>query len=718
MLMLAPTTFVQKLVQSSATRYPSLTGLHKSISPGSLAGFLYALCIAVLLLVAAVGWGRLTGKLLRLGPMPASIACVTGIATIIALGGWINLAHLIYAGVLLAMVAIGLVLYIIFRRKVSGEYRWTRQWNGASLPVRIVIAIAFTLALLRVCATIRLATFDSFDDGPGYLTYPHKMLQAHSFAPDPFSERRVTTSVGGGYFLQSVAVSATSLANVAMADRTLGLILLGGILFDLGILFGLSISQIAWLELLAYLVPMELINLTFIILPISMLLGMVWMIWQSIGEKDSKPFRYALLAGVLGGAAISLKSTYLPCVGAFAAFPYLFLLGRRKAKLACWLPIFAGLGAFVVLVAWMYAMKQTSGTYLFPILGRGVDYSSYGLFQSAQKFPSTRRVIKIFLQGFALLILTAIQYLAAWPRGVTLAISEESPDRRAWFSISILVAAAIAITAINYASGGDSIWRYNFPQFFCAILIYFVVAASILRTRPESGIARTTFTFAVISLVGMIFYYDAAGKHPQPFRELATAWRDFGPSLRASLSGQDLENPQIRAEYRAIEKSLPAHAIALENTAYPFLFNYGRHQIFIADWPGGASPAPGWPFRSGSNSLAGYLANHAIRYVVYDYGYGRWTDVEGCAALEGNDLNSQWLKQQWWLSILSHNQFDHLRSHFDSVYDDGKIVVIDLARPVANAPAESPAWNFQTDKDEMCSAVLQNYLENPLPSAK
>lgn|GEM_PF-1471599 len=711
---LASASLLQQLRLTAIPAYPVLTGLHRPITLRSLGWFFYALSWAWALLVSCTGWGRLAAKLARVRPLPASVACATGIAVLIFLGGLLNLVHAIYATVLFAMVAIGLVLYFLLRRARPQKFEWNRFWEQTPSAARLLLIAALLLLVFRVAATVRMGVVNNLDDGPGYLTFPHKMLQVHDFAPDPFSERRVANSLGGGYFLQSFVAAAASLSNIGMADRALGLILLGGVLFDLAILFELSAMQIAWLELLAYIVPQQAMNLTFIVLPVVLLLGMVWLMWRSLDEESPHPAACALLAGALGGAAISLKSTYLPCVGAFALLPPLFLLGKKRS--AWKLPLLAGLGALAVLAAWMIAMKTTSGTWLFPVLGHGIDYSSYGLFPAARKFPTTRRLIKVFLQGGALIVLAATQFAAMKRAKASGDASMDNVARRVWFSAAILIAAAAAITAVNYASGGDSVWRYNFPQFFCAVLVYFIVAASIRRMRPASSDARVVYVLAAICLFAMLFYYDAAGKRPQPFREVGMAWRDYVPSIRASLSGRRLENPQVRAEYRAVENSLAPHTLALENTAFPFLFNFRLHKIWIADWPAAASPAPGWPLRSDTAALAPYLRNHSVRYVIYDYGYGRWMDAEGCKALESHDLNSEWLLEQWRLSIVSHSQFDRLADRYRSVYNDGRIVVIDLAHPATAAVTPPPSWTLDTNKDAMCSAVMAAYLAQPPPA--
>src|SRR5665213_187741 len=698
------TPLAQTLTSLNLPPYPSVTGLPQPITIRSLAGFAGSLAWAWLLLVSFTGWGRWTGKLFRVQRLPASVACSLGIAAIVFLGGWLNLLHAIYPSALIALTAIGLAFYIALRGQRPETYNWSSVWKSSSLPSKILLFLTLLILAMRIAATIRLGTMNTLDDIAAYMVFPHKMLAVHSFAIDPFSDRRVISSLGGAYFLQAIVIAATSLSHIAMADRTLGLLLLGGILFDFGIAFDLSIPQIALLEFLAYLVPIETINLTFIILPVSILLGMAWLLWRTAEESAKDRWKDAFLAGALGGTAIAMKSTYLPIVGAFVAIPCWIILGRRQIKPAFRLFIIAGLGSVCVLLAWMIAMKQTSGTYLFPILGHGIDYSNYGVIQVQQVFHSYRSFLKIFFQGAVLVAMALWQlYLG-------------NKSRRSKFSAGILIAAALAITAFNYKSGGDFIWRYNFPQFFCAIIIFYLASAGARNSVPSLGRrGRLLFFLGILSLVAMIFYYDAAGHDPRPFRQITLEWGDYRPSLRASVTGLHLASPQIEAEYAAAEKSLPPNATALENTAYPFLFNYANHEIMIADWPGAASPSQAWPFRANDAQVGQYLTHHSIHYLIYDYGYARWEDVEACTALATPLRNSEELSLLWWMSVLAHHQFDHLRTQYASNYDDGQIAVIDLDSLRQDAPAPADIWTLDTSKEQICSAVLARYLANPLP---
>ncbi len=376
------TSWLNQLIDYNIPRLYSVTSSPQPITAKSVGEFLYACGWGWLLLIAFTGWGRAMARLLRIRQVPAAVACVLGISVAIFLGGLLNLVHAIYTGVLIGLVLIGLVLYVLTRGDRPVEYQWKGFWKRAHPLSRALIIVAILVFLLRAAGTVRMGEFYIADDSAAYLVFPQKMLATHTFAADPFSERRVTSDLGAPYFLQSFVISATSLPHIAMADRGLGLILLAAILFELGIAFRLSAFQIMLLEFLACLVPQETFNLTFIVLPVAILLGLVWMVWRALEQDTFTSFRYSILAGVIGGAVISLKSTYLPITGTLLLIPYLLLLGRRNLKLALQLFLLAALSAVITIAAWMITMKLSSGTYLFPLLGRGLDYSRLHLFHS------------------------------------------------------------------------------------------------------------------------------------------------------------------------------------------------------------------------------------------------------------------------------------------------------------------------------------------------
>ncbi len=699
--MLAPSPLVEQFKNYHFPEYPSVTGLPQPITARSVGEFFFALAWGVLLLVAFVGWGRTIGRLLRVQSLPTSVACSLGIATIIFVGGFLNLAHAIYVPVLLSSTVVGLVLYATQLEQRPALYRWKQFWKAAAPWARFLMIVALIILALRVAATVRLAEFDINDDSAAYLVFPKAMLATHSFAPGPFSDRHVISSLGGGYLLQAFVIAATSLANIGMADRTLGLLLVFAGVWDLAIAFGLTFEEIALLEFVAYLIPQQTSNLTFVILPIALLLSVMWFVFQTSADKTRRLWSYALLAGAVGGAAVTLKSTFLPSVGAFCLFPFLMMNWRRK-KLAITLPVIAGVGAILVTAAWMIAMKHVGGAYLYPILGRGVDYSSYGVFSSFKIAQTPRTIIKLFLHAFALLMLGAIFAWLGLKKRVSL------------FGLSVLLSAAFATTAFNVTSGGDSIWRYDFPTFFSAILIFSIACMALSREEFSPRRKKLAFATAVLSLLGCIFYYDISGANPELFRQAKWEASRYRPALRASLSGLHLASPVILREYQAINAALPSHGTALENVGYPFLLNNKLHQIFLMDWPGAASPKPGWPFGKSSAALARYLQKNSVQYVLYDYRYARWMDAKSCQVMEMPHHYSTELYVLFWMSLLSQNQLDHLRSHYHSIYDDGNIAIIDLADRIPKTVIEEPVWTLATDKDRICSEVMARYLADPL----
>jgi hypothetical protein len=278
-----------------------------------------------------------------------------------------------------------------------------------------------------------------------------------------------------------------------------------------------------------------------------------------------------------------------------------------------------------------------------------------------------------------------------------------------------MIAAAVGITAFNLAAGGDSIWRYGFPQFFSAIVIYSISLAA--ASNDEFRVRRRLLesSLAMISLAACVFYYDVSGRKPQLFRQALWESAHYGAALRASLSGRHLSNPMTVAEYQGMEAALPAQNVILEDVPYPFLLNQKKHTIYQMDWPGAAGPAPGWPFTSNTAALAQYLRKNSVRYIAYDYEYARWIDISSCAVLERPQYYSTELYVLFWMSLLTHSQFNDLRSRYQSAYDDGKVTVIDLQSPRLNPPVSPPVWTLDTSKKQMCSVVLARYLANPLP---
>ena len=164
-------------------------------------------------------------------------------------------------------------------------------------------------------------------------------------------------------------------------------------------------------------------------------------------------------------------------------------------------------------------------------------------------------------------------------------------------------------------------------------------------------------------------------------------------------------------EYRAVESAVPAKAIALNVSMDSFLFHDSDHKRFLLDdWPGAAGPPPGWPLTQGPEAVTEYLSRNSVRYVVYGYQYANWSAMKACQFFPNVAHFSEADETLELLSLVTLHQFDQIRALHKTIYDDGKIAVIDLESPASTHAAMEPDWTLSTSTARMCTAVAQRYI--------
>jgi hypothetical protein len=159
--------------------------------------------------------------------------------------------------------------------------------------------------------------------------------------------------------------------------------------------------------------------------------------------------------------------------------------------------------------------------------------------------------------------------------------------------------------------------------------------------------------------------------------------------LKSALLDTPIVPPKVEAEYAAVQQAIPTDAAALASVDNPFLFDFRAHSIHIADYPGAASPPPGWPARQDGEALARYLLANHLRYLVYDYAYFADFDLEAPHVI-ADASRTQWIHSEAQITLRSHQQYAELARTRLHLYDDGKIYILDLATP---ANGSNPAPN-------------------------
>jgi hypothetical protein len=235
-------------------------------------------------------------------------------------------------------------------------------------------------------------------------------------------------------------------------------------------------------------------------------------------------------------------------------------------------------------------------------------------------------------------------------------------------SLALLLSAAAGTAIMAYALGGLDVYRYTFP-FVCVAIIILMTELLAHSGLVHQGQTQRAYRLMAVLAAGML---------------IGTYWNNSGQmyfglieNIRLELHGEPLISVREIDQHIRMQQSIPEGATVLTRLEKPFLLNFRRNQIFIADWPGGASLPPGMPAFKGSEALADYFVSKSIRYIAYSHASEAAFSKETFARRAKPN-------QHPWVKTAAQNAFDfqdnlqdlgRTRKH---IYDDGEIFVLDL----------------------------------------
>jgi hypothetical protein len=638
----------------------------------SLVHFTEALLWCVLLFVSIAGYGAILLRLSGLRRPSITLAAISGVTVVIFLGGCLNLLRAITPPILLAMILIGLLAAVLLRIAIteSEAQAETVRPPFPSPASRAVLLLLFFVALIfavRLGATVHAGQYQASDDYNYYLGAPVKMLQLHHYAADPFSERRILTSIGGSYFLQTLVLIALPLESVQMADRTLGLILLAFLAYSLGGRFRLTAAQRAVFAFLVLFTPQVQFNLTFVLLPSALFFGLVYLA-ANHKALPANGILLGLLLGTVTGAVSSMKSTYLVHSVIFVVTIAVFHGRRSDFTAGARTLLFAVLGAFLVMAPWMIANHSAVGTFFYPSLGLGYHYDAYGLYPAPSGAGLHIILHKVVPFCIPLLLLFVLEWFLVGRDG--------QRDEQGEAILALSFAAFAAAMLVGIATGGDSIRRYNYPCMLPAIILLYVVFCRRANTSSETGRWRLLQAGSVaFTVVAAISIWG---------NRLSNEFMQIPWSLGFTLHDTPIVPPEVKAEYTAMQRAIPTDGPVLATVNNSFLLDFRSRDIKVADFPGAASLPPGWPSLQNGDSLARYLLANHIRYLIYDHA-GFAGDEAIAPSVIADPNRTQWIHSEIAITLRSYQQFAELGRSRRHIYDDGQMYVLDLA-----TPAETP----------------------------
>jgi hypothetical protein len=564
-------------------------------------GAVFLWCLAVLL--SLIGFGRMVAMIVG-GEMTRKagwgLHAVWGAGFFIFLGGLL--------GVFSACVEANITLIIMAGAAV---FVWTSF--GAWRPVRADFAalpwgiwLLFAVAALTFASGIFQQTYvNNADDLPAYYHFCEKLLETGSF-DDPFSWRRLA-SLGGHTLLQCSILARGSWANAQAFEAALcPVILLGLILGFHGGALGRS-----WLGLLlalaAITTPILHLNTA------SHLTGTIFFLglFVTLDLVDRGAAGRRRMAAPIALVAAGLCSLRAQDIGAAGGALGLFWLGswikdKRSARQALMEGVIWCGSVFAALLPWMIMSYVSSGSPLFPLF-QGNNSLDFNPQRMAMPLPDTVKFMAAAMTHPALwpwlLCLAAAPFLRPGPAVLAAAVS------------AVLIALLLAY-GLNLAPD-ITIPRYVQPLMLAAGLAVMMTAAVAPR--------RWWLALALALLVSL---------PDLPARAQGLAGRVPAVFQRHGTKMPDTFNSGVVANYRNAQLLIPEGKRILVCGDFPFLFDHARNPIWIIDFPHGASPPPGLPYRKPPEETKRYLRALGVEYVIYPdfsrsldlYNRGFWTE--------------------------------------------------------------------------------------------
>jgi hypothetical protein len=619
------------------------------------------------------------------------------------MGGFLEIAGLVRTSILAAIVLVGDILFV--RSLVRDRFRVPEfvvnlrallRMNKAAGPL-LLLLVAFST--IRLLGNLEARYFHVNDDLGGYLSFPAEMLQLGTLPSDPFSERRVTSGLGGSYFLQTFTISAGDPRTARFIDWGFGSVLYLGVVIAICRKLKLSDVTILALALLTFVIPLRRTNSTMVVLPAA-LFGALFFLELAPDLDDLPIWTRPALMGITAGAIATLKSTYLPPAVLICALYYFGeLVAKRRGSLLLQGAICA-LAAGFCLFPWMLDQKHKEGTYLFPVLGRGYEASAYGIVP----LPSGSHALSDLPLNFWAAILPLVApFLIAIPAGF---IAQQQNVQLRWLkAATFFLAVTIATFVVALATSGDSIGRYTLPFVAPGVIVFIAHAirwSDLLKRRRPTWL-NATLAFCALWLGAVVVRY---GIQEHIYQQYVT---DLGlPSPSPDVMPFSVTTEKNRVA--ALQASVPPGQPMLEHLFVSYPLDFRRNPIFIADFPGMAGPFPGMPVGKGPELLRQYLLAQHIRFLAFSYGRGKFFDITPQFTLWQLINNPKlggrhtWLYIQNKVGVDAQTNFDILARKYAHTYDDGEACMLDLQTPASIVRERSE--------------IFANHQQNPGPRSR
>jgi hypothetical protein len=602
----------------------------------------------------------------------AYLYCPVGIGFLCGLGSLFNYCEIVKPMILVAVIVMGVCIFAIANISLL-DFLKRAQLRIHSLSIyTFCVGICLSLVYLASFGDLQ---FNLHDDYHAYLVGPVKMLQTGSLGPDPFSERRLVSGYGGNAMLLAYMLSGSNMIYLHALDWGVGKLMLLSVIFLYAIRSRLTVVTIVMMLGVILMLP-PAVNLTVMIVPMTLILGAWLLIWelattvQAGHLSDVFKWKYVSILSLILSGLISLKTSFIPlAIMTVCIFTY-FSGISWKAKL-----LHGGAAIFLIsllTVFWALELFTSSHTLLYPLLGKGVHGSVYGYFNSPlENFfslshwrQSLSDWVSPYFKTLGLLVAATVG-VSIYPWGdVAKAEQVQLNVIRA-----LLLGTLIYVGLIGVLLGGYGTYRFIYFALIASII------AGILFLYP---IAQKTAHLRQYLILGATIFF--CGYQFLAWMKSPDGWLMAKRILESPLLLQqgNLDVSKRSQEYLHLSANIPSQGLTLVRVDRPYLIDFQTHRnLMITDNPGAVSPPPGMPFQKGSQALQAYLLEQNIHFIVWDY----QTQAGFNRSNYGDRLQSSanpWVKSQAEHAFDFQENLEVFRKTLPNLYDGHGFVIIDL----------------------------------------
>jgi hypothetical protein len=623
---------------------------------------------AFAMMISFSGWGATLSLLAsRDTSIEVGLRTAWGMAVVVWIGGLLVAAGLATGPVLRVIVGIGIGVACANAVLIPPPSRAKSEvWGKAFL---LFIAIFLTI-LLCVSSLTDRGTWWSNDDTTAYLVFPKQLVEAGDMI-QPFSFRRMS-SYGGQSLLQAVLLVGAAPEHAHLFDKGIcSAVLVAMLLGRRGEAPAAPFALRLLVAMFVLFLPNYRLNLA------AVLSGTVFLfaISETLELPDSAlgdPRVRAVILGLLVGAASALRPFFMLPAGlcVLLAFALRADLRGRRSVLARELFRLGAVSA-VAILPWAIALLRSNGTPLFPgIAGYyltdsgfthlNLDFARLMTFWDALRYWEPIGTIHLFF--LAALIRTRF----------------DTPAFRA-STIALLVGGLVMLALLPQSAYRDRC-RYICPLELAFVLTVALRSLAAFTPRFDAS-SLTAGIFVVIGIIGEIYWRheDTAKTYDDAFKEAHLITAGPLPEESEALLKTEADAQHVREVYSDIQGSIPAGAPVLAMLEEPYRLDFGRNRVAILDLPGLVGPRGGVPLYQGPDKVAEYFLGLGIRYLALVnprqtrdlYSIGGWEEHAKTTGMPQNALAPRVLDV--------FDNFEKLRGSKQKLYEQGNVVVLDLA---------------------------------------